>query len=267
MIDQAGLLSTAEEQALVGRLASFETETRHQIAILTIVSLEGEAIESYALRAAETWKLGDAEFDNGVIVVVAAKDRRARIEVGYGLEGAIPDALAARIIRDYMIPEFKQGAMGRGLTRGADAIMQAARGEILPAAPQRSRGPSNDPAGTFFMSLVAGVMLGGFAGHKRSWIGPIVAGATAGGLGFILSASIAMALVVAVFAASSSAAFYAGGLTSSTGTRPYGRRYPRTGGYGGGGFGGGGLGGGGFGGGGFSGGGGGFGGGGASGGW
>ena len=116
--DDAELLEPADEQSLEAELAAFERESGHQIAVLTVKSLDGEAIESFSLRVAEAWKLGDAKRDDGAIVVVASQDRRARIEVGYGLEGVIPDALAARILREQMIPWFKRGKWGRAFGRG-----------------------------------------------------------------------------------------------------------------------------------------------------
>ena len=267
--DGAGLLSAAEEQALTSQLAAFEAETQHQIVVLTLPSLEGEAIEGYSIRVAEAWKVGQADFDNGVILIVAAKDRRARIEVGYGLEGAIPDAIAARIMRDQMIPEFKRGAMSAGVQRGVDAIVAAARGEVLPEPP-RSRSRRDSASGyesALHTSLFAGffgMMLGGAAGAKRGWLRPPVGGATAGLLGWIISSSMGIGIAAAVFASIGGLIFWlnppsAGGFAGG------GRS--RHGGFGTGGFGGGGFGGGGFGGGGFGGGGGGFGGGGASGGW
>ena len=98
MNDLAGLLSVSEEQALTAKLAAFEQETSHQIVVLTVPSLEGGQIDDFSIRVAEDWKIGHEGLDNGVIVIVAARDRRARIEVGYGLEGVISDARAGQIL-------------------------------------------------------------------------------------------------------------------------------------------------------------------------
>ena len=95
--DDAGLLSPDEASRLEASLAAFERETGHQVVVLTVKTLEGEAIESFSMRVADAWQVGDAKRDDGAIVVVAAEDRKARIEVGYGLEGALPDARAARM--------------------------------------------------------------------------------------------------------------------------------------------------------------------------
>jgi len=105
--DLAGLLTPEQRRALESELAAFEGETSHQVVVLTIPSLEGEAIESFSIRVVDEWKIGHRRLDNGVLLLVAAKDRRARIEVGYGLEGILPDAVAARIMREVMIPRFR----------------------------------------------------------------------------------------------------------------------------------------------------------------
>ena len=253
MQDGAGLLSAEQARALETRLETFERETRHQIVVLTIPSLDGEAIEAFSMRVAEAWKIGQQGFDNGVIVVVAARDRRARIEVGYGLEGVLPDAIAARILRDHMIPEFKAGAMGRGVERGVEAIMAAARGEALPPAPSRSARSGNPHLFGLFFATIFGTVLGSGFGRKHWWMACLIGGGVAGTIGFLITFSVAVALL---------AAFFGGllGLFAATGTPGSGMRggrYSPTGGFGGGGFGGGG----------FGGGGGGFGGGGASGSW
>ena len=105
--DYAALLSPDKTRELETRLAQFEKETGHQIALLTIPTLEGDSIEDFSIRVAESWKVGQKGFDNGAILIVAAKDRRLRIEVGYGLEGVLPDAIASRIIREVIVPEFR----------------------------------------------------------------------------------------------------------------------------------------------------------------
>jgi uncharacterized protein len=257
--DLAGLLPPERAQQLEATLASFETETSHQIAVLTVPTTAGEPIESFALRVAESWKLGNKGADNGILLIVAAQDRKARIEVGYGLEGAVPDAIAKRVIEDVMVPRFRQGDMAGGIEAATDALMKAARGEEIPfeRRPQRTDRQVNDPIGfVLFASLVASMLWLPFRGGKLRPLGALLGGATAAGFVFVM-------LKVAGWAALAFALATILGFVGPSMQGLGGRR----GGFGGGGFGGG-FGGGGFGGGGgFSGGGGGFGGGGASGGW
>ena len=105
--DYAGVMGQEQARSLETRLAQFEQETGHQVAVLTIPTLDGEDIEGFGIRVAEAWKIGKKGFDNGVILIVAIKDRRLRLEVGYGLEGVLPDALAKQIISDYIVPQFR----------------------------------------------------------------------------------------------------------------------------------------------------------------
>lgn len=259
--DGAGLLSTEEARALESRLARFEAETQHQIVVLTVPSLDGEAIESFSMRVAEAWKIGQAKIDNGVIVIVAARDRRARIEVGYGLEGVLPDAVAARILREHMIPEFRAGAMGRGVERGVDAIMAAARGEALPARPKRAARSDESPFGGLLFASMFGTIFGSAIGRKRSWLAALSGGGIAFAVGFLITTSLLIAGLAAFFGGAFGLAMASGALDHMSHGRGGGYGYGRGGGFGGGGFGGGGFGGG------FGGGGGGFGGGGASGSW
>jgi uncharacterized protein len=130
--DLAEMLPPEAEQTLETRLATLEADTGSQVAILTGPSLEGEALEDYALRVAETWQLGRAEVDDGVLILIARDERRIRIEVGYGLEGAIPDVVAKRIIDDVMRPAFRQGDVAGGLGGAVDVLDAGVRGEALP---------------------------------------------------------------------------------------------------------------------------------------
>jgi len=130
--DLARLIPTERARALEERLARFEKETGHQIAVLTIPSIEGEDLESFSIRVAESWKIGQKGFDNGAILLIAKNDRKLRIEVGYGLEGVLPDALASRIIREVIVPRFRSNDFAGGVEAGVDAIIKATRGEVLP---------------------------------------------------------------------------------------------------------------------------------------
>jgi uncharacterized protein len=127
--DDAKVLSVETAQALEHSLKTFEDSTTNQIAVLIISSLEGEAVEDYALRVAEAWKLGSAKNDNGVLLLISINDRKMRIEVGEGLEGPLPDALCSRLIRNEIAPAFRRQDYDAGITAGVNSIMLAIKGE------------------------------------------------------------------------------------------------------------------------------------------
>ncbi len=254
--DQAGLLPAEIRERLETQLAAFERETTHQIAVLSVTSLEGEPIEAFSLRVAEAWQLGQRGLDNGILLLVAAQDRQARIEVGYGLEGVVPDAIAKRVLEDVVIPRFRAGDPAAGIEAGVAALMQAARGEEIPAErrPARPGAPHADPLSVLgFAAMLAAVFGAPF--RRARLVGALLGGAVASGVTWLILARVGWA----------AAAFAIGALLGALGASGAGSR--RRGGPGGilvpGGFGGRG---GGFGGG-FGGRGGGFGGGGASGRW
>jgi len=132
VVDRAGLLSPATERALTEQLAAHEEATGNQVAVLTIESLQGRPIEEYSLQVARTWGLGQEEFDNGVLLLIAEQDREMRIEVGYGLEGALPDVVASRIIRYELRPAFRQGDFDGGVQAGVSAILSSIAGTYEP---------------------------------------------------------------------------------------------------------------------------------------
>jgi uncharacterized protein len=269
--DGADLLPPAAEARLESALAELERETSHQIAVLTVPGLEGEPIESFALRVAEGSGLGQRGLDNGILFVVAARERRARIEVGYGLEGVVPDAVAKRVLEDTVFPRFRAGDMAGGIEAGALALASAARGEVVPAE-RRPRTPGAfaptglEPlAAVGFAVLLPTLLVLPLRARRRRGLPAALAGGASAFITWLLLASLAQALLAGLLGA------FFGALGPDVGDLGPRRRRRRRGGFfapGGGGFGGG-FGGGGFsgGGGGFSGGGGGFGGGGASGSW
>lgn len=128
--DYAEVLSPDDEKRLTGFLLGQERKTTNQIVILTVKSLDGDTIEDFAVKVFNTWKLGQKGKDNGVLVVLATGERKIRIEVGFGLEGAIPDAVASRIIRDAMAPKFKAKDFAGGFMEAAIAIDKAVAGEF-----------------------------------------------------------------------------------------------------------------------------------------
>ena len=130
--DLADMLPDESESRLEARLDRLESERGAQVAVLTIASLEGEAIEDYSLRVAETWKLGRSEFDDGALLLIVRDDRKMRLEVGYGLEPAITDAMSRRILENLIRPRFREGDFAGGIEAGVDAIALLVEGEELP---------------------------------------------------------------------------------------------------------------------------------------
>jgi uncharacterized protein len=252
--DLTGTFNEQQRTALEHTLQEFEARKGAQVAVLMVPTTQPETVEQYAVRVEESWKLGRKGVDDGVLLLVAKNDRKLHIEVGYGLEGVLPDAVAKRIIDEDIVPRFKQGDFYGGVRAGVDRIMRVVEGEALPAP--RARAPGEQlsrhmdwliPAilVLFFVGGILRLIFGRFGGST-------VMAAIAGFIAWIIAGSLLIALVVGIFV-------FVTGLFGSAG-RGWG------GGYGGGGWssGGGGFGGGG---GGFSGGGGSSGGGGASGSW
>jgi len=139
VVDGASILKPATRDQLTATLAAHERSTSNQIVVLTTPTLAGEQIEGYAARVFAAWKLGQKGKDNGVLVVVAPRDRRMRIEVGYGLEATLPDAAAGRIISDVMTPRFKAGDYDLGVSDGVNAIVAALEGRPAPRVSLTSR--------------------------------------------------------------------------------------------------------------------------------
>jgi uncharacterized protein len=140
--DTAGVLSPKVARSLEERLTRYEREPGHQFAFVSIPSLGGAPIEDFSIRLAEKWHLGDKQRDDGLILLVAKSDRQMRIEVGYGLEGAVPDALAARIIRNQLRPAFRAGQFDQGVTQAFELLMRAARGESVRVGPPKKSPPN-----------------------------------------------------------------------------------------------------------------------------
>src|SRR6266480_128920 len=130
--DLTGTLTPPQIQTLEARLRDFERGKGSQITVLMLPSTQPETIEEYSIRVADAWKIGRARVDDGVILVVAKNDRRLRVEVGRGLEGAIPDAVAKRVVSEIIAPHFKSGDFYGGVAAGSDALMKLIEGEPLP---------------------------------------------------------------------------------------------------------------------------------------
>lgn len=260
--DHARMLGSGVARQLESVLADLERTDGTQIVLLTIESLRGDSLEDFSIRVVDKWKLGQKGFDNGVLLLIAKRDRKIRIEVGYGLEGKLTDLVAGRIIRNVITPQFKMGRFDQGIIEGISAIIGTIRGEFTaPRTTHRSRDGTGVSSG--IVALVALIFFINMLGRIHRFVG-----ATAGGVLAPIVGAIFFNPGIFLLLGLIPIGFGAGFLASLLG-RPVSfghavtRRY--TGGFWGGGFGGGGFGSGGFGG--FSGGGGGFGGGGASGGW
>ncbi len=272
VIDTSGTLSEAQKAELEAKLAALEQDKGSQVVLLMVPTTAPEDIAAYANRVGNTWKIGRREVGDGLILLVAVQDRRVRIEVAKTLEGAVPDIAASHIINEAITPFFRSGDYAGGLNAGIDQIAARIRGEPMPpvAAPGQ-RGGGSEGFDLFELAIllfifvpVINAFARGIFGRK---LGALATGAGAGGLAFLITASLALALAAGVLALIF--ALFSGVMSALPQARPRGRGHsggwplPPGGGWGGGG----GVGGGGFGGGFGSGGGGDFGGGGASGGW
>jgi uncharacterized protein len=257
--DLTNTLSAQQRGALEQTLAEFEARKGAQVAVLMVPTTQPETVEQYAVRVQEAWKLGRKGVDDGVLLVVAKNDRKVHIEVGYGLEGILPDAIAKRIIENDIVPRFKEGDFYGGIRAGADRIMRVVEGEKLPPPiarphPQAEGFDFGWIVPLFILVLIGGGILRAIFGR---FLGSGIIGTVAGVAGWAILGSLVAALgigfLVFVFG-------LLGGASFGGGRRGWGGGGWSSGGFGGGGWGGGG-------GGGFSGGGGSSGGGGASGSW
>ena len=173
VVDQTGTLSSGDITALNQTIRDLETRKGSQIAVLIVPTTDQESIEQFSLRVAEAWKIGRKKIDDGALLVVAKNDRHLRIEVGYGLEGALTDVASKRIIDETITPKFKTGDFTGGISSGVDPIIKVADGEKLPAPALPHWQPSTrsfDPGDLFNPFLIIPVML--FGGAMRAMISP-----------------------------------------------------------------------------------------------
>lgn len=184
VVDQTGTLSQEQRQALAGKIAAERAQSGNEIAVLMVRSLEGEALEDYSLKVARAWGIGQKERDSGVLLLVAKDDRRLRIEVGYGLEGALPDIRANQIIEQRITPQFREGKYYEGIDSGVDGIITAIKGERDPAL-QTGQGSGQSGGGISFELIAWGVILvpvwlSSILGRTKSWWAGGAIGAAAG---------------------------------------------------------------------------------------
>lgn len=237
--DLTQTLSANEQTALESKLAQFEQQKGSQIAILLVPTTQPEAIEQYSIRVVEAWKLGRKGIDDGILILVAKEDRKMRIEVGYGLEGIVPDSIANQVILDAMKPRFKQGDFYGGLDVAIDQLIARINGEPLPEPPQR-QASQGDWGDLLPMLLFGGLLVGGVL---RAIFGNFLGGAVNGGLVgaavWLLGGGLLVAIVIAFIAFLLTMSGGLGMLNGYSGGGGFGGRGGFSG--GGGGFGGGGA--------------------------
>lgn len=204
VVDQTGSLSAGDIASLTQTLKDLETRKGSQIAVLIVPTTEGEAIEQFSLRVAEAWKIGRKKIDDGALLVIAKNDRRLRIEVGYGLEGALTDATTKRIIDEDITPKFKSGDFAGGVASGVNRMIGVVNGEKLPEPePPHWQGPGLsdyidpfNPLVLVFVFIIGGVLravLGRF-------IGAAATGGIVGAFAWFVAGSIGAAVLIGFIA-------------------------------------------------------------------
>jgi uncharacterized protein len=201
VVDQTATLNSDEIAKLDQTLRDFEAKKGSQIAVLVVPTTQLEAIEQYSIRVAEAWKIGRKKIDDGAILVIAKNDRKLRIEVGYGLEGALTDVTANRIIDEIITPKFRSGDFAGGISSGVDQIIRVVDGEPLPE-PQRPRPSSNllnhvDPAFLIFGGIILSGILRGVLGRL---LGALAAGGVVAMVIWFLAGSLVLSGVLGLVA-------------------------------------------------------------------
>ncbi len=202
VVDQTATLSSGDIAALTQTLRSLENRKGSQVAVLIVPTTQPETIEQYSIRVAEAWKVGRKKIDDGAILVIAKNDRKLRIEVGYGLEGALNDVTARRIIDEVITPKFRNGDFAGGISDGVDRIVRVIDGEPLPA-PRGQPSPGLlshvDPTNPFvlFALFVVGAFFRTVLGRL---MGSVTMGGVVGVLAWFIAGSLAVSLILGVVA-------------------------------------------------------------------
>jgi uncharacterized protein len=210
VVDQTGTLTASDMSALTARLKDLEARKGSQLAVLIVPTTAPESIEQYSIRVAEAWKIGRKKIDDGVLLVVAKNDHKVRIEVGYGLEGALTDVTAKRIIDETVVPMFRSGDFAGGISLGVEWIIAVIDGEKLPAPVSQPHNPilqgnsSTGSQGSFKLSLFTLIVVILVALTLRTVLGRLIGSAIAGGV---------VATLVWYFAGSLETSAAMGGLT------------------------------------------------------
>lgn len=196
VVDTTATLDATARSALNERLARLESDKGAQVVILIVPTTQPERIEQYGIRLAEAWKIGRRGVSDGVIVIVARDDRAMRIEVGYGLEGAIPDAIARRIIDEQMAPRFRQGDFAGGLNAAVDALGRLIGGEALPPpVTKHDKGDSGFDSNTL---LFVAIFVASIARAIFGLLGSLAVSLLAGWLAWISFGSLLAGLIAAL---------------------------------------------------------------------
>lgn len=197
--DLTGTLTPAQTARIEQQLQALEQRKGSQIAVLIVPTTQPEAIEQYSMRVAEAWKLGRKGVDDGALLLVAKNDRALRIEVGYGLEGVIPDAVAKRVIAEIIVPYFQKNDFAGGIEAGVAQLIKLVDGEPLPPPAKSSRQNNGDPMGVLFIAAIAAVVVGQvLSAVFGRLLGSGLAAAAVGGLGWLVLGSALMAGLAAL---------------------------------------------------------------------
>lgn len=191
VVDDAQMLSGSARQQLSSKLQAFEQQTGNQFVVVTLPNLQGYTIEDYGYQLGRHWGIGQKGKDNGVLLIVAKQERKVRIEVGYGLEGQLTDALSSRIIQGVILPDFRKGQFSQGIVDGSDAIIAVLHGDASKVPQPRDRGTQGRSLFSVIFMIMVGLMIfgsffgGGGGGFRRRrsgfWYGGF--GGTGGGFG------------------------------------------------------------------------------------
>ncbi len=199
--DLTSTLSADQARTLEQKLAALEARKGSQVAVLLVPTIQPETVEQYAIRVFDQWKLGRKDVDDGVLLLIAKNDRKLRIEVGRGLEGAIPDAYAKRIIDEEITPRFKQGDFHGGIEAGVARITKLIDGEPMPAPKRPVSSTSSEPdyLNWMFYGFIAVMLIGGLLRSIFGrFLGSGIVGAAAGVVAFVLIGVVPAAIVVVV---------------------------------------------------------------------
>lgn len=191
VVDLAHVLPPATTAQLSETLQAHESKTSNQVAVLIVPSLEDEPLFDFSHRVATTWKLGAKGTDNGVLLLIAIKERKIRLEVGYGLEGVLTDARSAQIIRNEIAPKFRAGDVPAGVTAGVQAVLHTIEGTYRAPESPTAVHSDGEVIGNTIVAVIVGVVIGLFFSRAHRVLGPVAGG----GLSFLVAPWVIPALI------------------------------------------------------------------------